>query len=84
MDYIVYADGTQEWRKNGALHRNDDLPARICPDGTQEWYMNGSLHRSYGPAIISSDGIREWYMYGIHQYTDISDLTYKMSFTSLN
>jgi len=25
------------------LHRDNDLPARICPSGTQTWYRNGIL-----------------------------------------
>jgi len=35
----VDADGYQEWRVNGLLHRVDG-PARIKADGTQVWYVN--------------------------------------------
>jgi antitoxin component YwqK of YwqJK toxin-antitoxin module len=43
--------------KNGKLHRNGDLPAKISfsEDGnrnSEEWYRLGQLHRNKGPARI--------------------------------
>src|SRR3990167_7540876 len=35
-----FLNESQEWRKNGVLHRDNDLPAYIWADGTQEWYKN--------------------------------------------
>lgn len=42
---LIFADGSQEWRVNGVLHRDGDQPALIFADGGREWYMNGKLHR---------------------------------------
>jgi antitoxin component YwqK of YwqJK toxin-antitoxin module len=48
---------------NGKLHRDDNLPAIICPDGTQKYYINGKLHRDGNlPAIIHPDGSKEYYL----------------------
>jgi len=44
-EFTLKEDGTQEWRMNGRLHRDNDQPAVIYPDGTQEWISNGRLHR---------------------------------------
>src|SRR3990167_3422820 len=38
-------NGTQKWRKNGLLHRENDLPACIWANGMNEWYKDGQLHR---------------------------------------
>ena len=36
----VYPCGTQYWRLNGQLHREDG-PAVITPSGKRLWYLNG-------------------------------------------
>ena len=41
----IYPNGTQEWYRDGELHRDGDLPAVIHPDGSQEWYRNGIHYR---------------------------------------
>jgi hypothetical protein len=54
---IIYASGSQEWYKNGVLHREGDLPAIIWANGTQVWYKNGKRHREGDlPAIIWANG----------------------------
>jgi hypothetical protein len=60
---ITRKNGTQEWYKNGRLHRLNG-PALEHSDGTQEWYKNGRLHRLNGPALEHSDGSQEWYRNG--------------------
>ena len=60
-------DGTQVWRQNGQLHREDG-PARIWPNGDQEWRLNGLLHRTDGPAVILDNGDQEWWV-GAKQLT---------------
>jgi len=37
---VVYVGGTQEWYKNGQLHR-DNLPAIIYSSGYKYWYKYG-------------------------------------------
>jgi hypothetical protein len=67
--HTIRADGTQEWRVDGLLHRLDG-PARIWPDGHQEWWANGLLHRIAGPARIWPDGLQEWWVNGqLHRLT---------------
>ncbi len=60
---VVKANGTQEWRLNGLLHRVD-APAVIKPDGSQAWYLRGVPHRTDGPAWIHADGTQSWYVQG--------------------
>jgi hypothetical protein len=58
---IIEKDGTQVWRKNGMLHRDNDLPAIIHPDGSMEWWYEDELHRVGKPAYIDADGTMMWY-----------------------
>ena len=59
-------NGTQEWYKNGEIHRDNDLPAVIRANGTQKWYKNGNRHRDNDlPAVIFSNGSQEWYKNGV-------------------
>ncbi len=61
----TYSFGRHEWRFNGQLHRELDLPATIYSNGYQAWYRHGKLHRDYNrPAIICSNGSLMWYTYG--------------------
>lgn len=61
------ARGTQEWTKDGVLHRDGDKPARISPDGLCEWWFDGERHRSNDkPAVLSANGYRrEWWVNGV-------------------
>lgn len=52
------------WYKNGNVHRENDLPARILKSGEQRWYLNGELHRLTGPAVVSAMGAKEYYVRG--------------------
>lgn len=56
-------DGSITWRKNGLLHRENDLPAVIRPDGTRMWYRRGMRHRTHNdlPAVILPDGSQLWF-----------------------
>ena len=58
---VVNKSGTQEWYKNGLLHREDG-PAVVYLIGIREWYQNGRLHRVDGPAC---EGSKCWYYKGI-------------------
>ncbi len=57
---INYLYGRQEWRKEGKLHREGDLPAIEHVNGSKEWYKDGDLHRDGGPAIDHIDGTQQW------------------------
>jgi len=58
----------EEWRLDGKLHREGDLPAVIVRDPDtnavlrQDWYRNGIEHRDGGPALIMhcDDGLTIW------------------------
>jgi hypothetical protein len=59
---------TEEWRRLGALHSYDDMPARVLridnKIATEEWYENGKNHRHGKPAAIYyRDGARTEYWY---------------------
>lgn len=51
-DHIIRINMSEEWYKNGKLHRDNDLPAVI--DGVnKKWYKYGKLHRDNDlPAVI--------------------------------
>lgn len=53
--------GTKFWYRDGAMHRDNDLPARIETSGYSEWWFNGEPARpSGGPNIVDHDGTQEW------------------------
>ena len=65
----VVEHGIRKWKKDGVLHRDDDLPAVIYPDGTELYYINGQKHREGDkPAVIFPDGTESYYKHGI-EYT---------------
>ncbi len=73
------SDGTQEWWKEGKLHREDG-PAIIHSDGSQVWYKEGKIHREDGPAVILSDGVQEWWKEGEKYEPSAHELiVYKMN-----
>jgi len=62
---IELADWYVTFRKNGQLHRDNDLPAVIYYDGEKRWYQNDLRHRDNGqPAIIYASGTKFWYQNG--------------------
>ena len=64
---ITHSDESKEWRKNGKLHRDNDLPAKVHKN-EQQWYIDGRLHRGNDlPAIITEDGGKHWYQFGMLQ-----------------
>ena len=67
-----WEDGTQQWFKNGKLHRDGDLPARIHANGTLVWLKNGKEHRDGDkPVEIHADGTLGWWKNGkIHRDGD--------------
>ena len=54
--FIVY-------RKNNAIHRDEDLPAYITKD-RYLYFKEGYAHRDNGPAVIKEDGTLEWWKNG--------------------
>jgi len=58
--------GTQRWfNKDGKLHRENDLPARIRTHCGKSWWKNGKRHRDNDlPAIIWHSGDKEWWVNG--------------------
>jgi hypothetical protein len=56
---------TKLWYKRSIIHRDNDLPAKICEhNNLRAWFKNGSLHRDNGPAIIDND-CELWYEYDV-------------------
>jgi hypothetical protein len=73
---VISYRGDREWYKEGKLHRDGDLPAKIYAGGQREdWYKEGKLHRDGDlPAIIEADGLQyqHWYKEGrIHRDGDL-------------
>lgn len=63
-DHIIRDDGSQEWYRNGKLHRENG-PAVICHNHKVfKWYQDGYLHRIDGPAIQWNDRDEEWWRDG--------------------
>jgi hypothetical protein len=58
---------SQIWRKNGFLHRGDDLPA-IIQGGCCQWWRDGLPHRDGDkPACINGDEVRYYKMGQLHR-----------------
>jgi hypothetical protein len=54
---VELADGTEQYFYEGALHRDDDLPASVLSTGEREWYRYGAQHRDHDlPAVVHPDG----------------------------
>ena len=54
-----------EFYKNGKLHRDNDLPAKILTNGGSLWYKNGDRHRDNDlPAYIDVNGNKHYYIKG--------------------
>lgn len=51
----VYDGPFYRFKKNGLIHRDNDLPAMIDPGVILWWFQNGALHRENGPAISFFD-----------------------------
>ena len=70
---VTLSNGTKEWRVNGKLHRDNDLPAVVCFNGSKHWYKNGLLHRENDlPAVIYINGTQVWYKEGkCHRDNDL-------------
>ena len=57
--------GKRSWFKDGKLHRDDDLPARVfVTDGRKEWYIHGKLHRDGDKPAIVEGFNQAWFKYG--------------------
>ncbi len=62
---VIFANGDEEWHRNGILHRDDDEPAMIRANGDKFWYQNGLYHRDDGkPAIEFANGKVEYWVNG--------------------
>jgi hypothetical protein len=63
MPYV--SDTCVEWRENGQLHRDGDLPAVITVDKSVFYYQRGRLHRIVDkPAAITANGDKYWCLNG--------------------
>lgn len=59
-------DNRTEYRFDGVLHREDDLPAIDFFNGTKKYFIHGLLSRGGGePAIIYNYGRMEYYLNGV-------------------
>ena len=76
LEEIILDDRT-EYRLNGKLHNDNDLPAIVYNDGTLMWFKNGLMHRVNGPAFISLTGTEYWYQNGeYHRDNDLPAITW--------
>ena len=71
-------NGYQTWYKNGKIHRDNDLPARITLLGNQYWCKNGLQHRGNDlPATIYTNGTKFWFKNGLnHRDNDLPAIIY--------
>jgi hypothetical protein len=61
---VIRVNGTMIWYKDGVIHRDGDLPAKIIK-GDELWYSNGLLHRDNDkPAVNRLNGCQKWYKNG--------------------
>ena len=63
-EVIVHDNGTEEWRLNGKLHRENG-PALVYSNGDKKWWINDKLHRTDGPAL-EFGSLKEWWIEGVH------------------
>ena len=71
-------EGTRKWCKDGKLHRDGDLPAKVDKQGNQWWYKDAELHRDGDlPAIVYSYGSKYWYKHGkLHRDVGPASISY--------
>jgi hypothetical protein len=60
---IVIIKETYEWRIDGKLHRESDLPAIEYAFGGKEWWINGK-RREGEHAIETAKGVKKWFLNG--------------------
>jgi len=64
--YEIDENGNQRWYKNGALHREKDLPAVVMRNGDLFWHKNGMFHRDRDkPAMLYNYGLAIWWKDGL-------------------
>ena len=51
-----------EYRLEGKLHQENELPAIEHIDGSKEWLINGKRHRLDGPALDFKCGYKAWWV----------------------
>ena len=63
----------ETWYKEGRIHRDGDLPAKIHANDDKEWWQNNELHRDGDlPAKICSNGDKEWWQHNeLHRDGDL-------------
>ena len=65
IELKIHPNGTQEWYKEGKIHRDNDQPAVIYADGTKSWCKEGKSHREMiNLRSFIADGTKEWYKDG--------------------
>lgn len=70
--YDITSQGDRVWKKDGWVHRDDDLPAMERANGDKFWYQDGKCHRDNDkPALECADGEKRWYKEGnLHRDND--------------
>ena len=62
---IEKTNGDKQWRKNGQLHREGDLPAFEGANGDRSWWLDGKRSRGNGlPAFEGVNGDKHWMVDG--------------------
>lgn len=66
---ILRGDGTQEWYKDGVLHRDGGMPAVVRPGYNVLYFMYGYPYRDNDlPTIVYDDGTEIWHnSYGFYR-----------------
>jgi len=70
---VIDENGTEQWYRNGELHRDGDLPAIIYATGSKAWYRDGKQHRDGDqPALVGCHGTQMWFRDGkLHRDGDL-------------
>jgi len=79
IEYTVRVfNNRTEWRLDGKLHSENDLPAREwSTNGDKEWWLNGKLHRENNlPAVILVNGYKAWFLNGKRHRTNGAAIEY--------
>lgn len=64
MRTITFGKLAITWKYHGAVHRDNDLPAKEWYYGLQYWYRHGYIHRIDGPACSDNGDNDQYWLYG--------------------
>ena len=69
--YITARFTTENWYKEGKLHRENDKPAVVNNEGDKSWYYEGKLHRENDkPAYVTWNGFKAYWYHGKRYYLE--------------